>query len=294
MNSLTKPEAKSGILTVYLQRNRRSIFFSFCLALNYSFLIFHCGAQTLTAHAGSNISVCRYDSVKIGGNPSATGGVPPYTYSWQPATGLSVTTIANPKASPSATTPYTLTVKDSLGNTAVSSAITVAVLPLPLVSAGPDQTIISGTSTHLQASGAVKYFWSPNYNLSNQNIGAPMADPGTSTTYCLIGVDANGCANYDCMELDVIPSDYVEIYNAFTPNGDDVNDVLFIGNIERFPDNKIEVFNRNGKLVFQQAQYANDWNGKVDGTPLPCATYYVVFTLGNGKGKKEGAVTIIR
>ena len=69
---------------------------------------------------------------------------------------------------------------------------------------------------------------------------------------------------------------------------------MYIGNIERFPANKIEVFNRNGKLVYQQLQYANDWSGKVDGTPLPCATYYVVFTLGNGRGKKEAAVTIIR
>ncbi|TAL59654.1 MAG: T9SS type B sorting domain-containing protein, partial [Bacteroidetes bacterium] len=66
------------------------------------------------------------------------------------------------------------------------------------------------------------------------------------------------------------------------------------GNLGKFPDNKLEVFNRNGKIVFQASQYKNDWNGKVEGAELPCATYYVVLNLGNGNGKKQGAVTIIR
>jgi hypothetical protein len=67
-----------------------------------------------------------------------------------------------------------LAVKDSLGNTAVS-VITISLLPLPIVSAGSDQTISSGTSTNLYANGAVKYFWYPNYNLSNQNIATHRA-----------------------------------------------------------------------------------------------------------------------
>jgi gliding motility-associated-like protein len=260
---------------------------------NYRIFISNSFGQPLTAHAGSNTSVCLNDSVQIGGNPSATGGKPPYTYSWTPAATLNVSSAANPYAFPSSTTPYTLTVTDSTGSTAVS-AITVSVLPLPIVIAGPDQTIIGGTSTQLQASGAVNYFWSPVTNLSSQNSATPTADPGASITYCVAGVDAKGCVSFDCTEIAVIPSDTVIIYNAFTPNGDGANDVLYIGNIQRFPNNTIQVFNRNGKLVFQESPYKNSWSGKIDGEELPSATYYVVFDKGDGAGKAHGAVTIIR
>ena len=96
------------------------------------------------------------------------------------------------------------------------------------------------------------------------------------------------------MNIEVTPSDTVIIYNAFTPNGDGQNDNLYIGNIQKFSENRIEVFNRNGKIIYQTSPYKNDWNGKVDGADLPCATYYVVFIKGNGKGKASGSVTIIR
>jgi gliding motility-associated-like protein len=286
MSRSTKPADKT-------RKKGKLIFFWINLITAFLFFVSDCTAQSLTAHAGNNTSVCPGDSVKIGAHPSATGGTPPYTYSWLPATGLSLANDSNPNVSPPSSMPYTLTVQDVAGNTAIS-VINVTVLPSPKVSAGPNQTITSGTTTQLQATGALNYFWTPNYNISNQNTVSPEVDPGESTTYCLVGVDANGCANYDCVNIEVVPSDFVLIYNAFTPNGDGVNDVLFVGNIDRFPNNKIEVFNRNGKLVYQKSPYANDWNGKVDGTNLPCATYYVVFTLGDGKGKKEAAVTIIR
>ena len=263
------------------------------LALFTSSAIFRVFAQPLAAHAGSNVSVCINDSVQIGGSPAATGGTTPYTYSWTPVTGLDNPAAANPNAFPASATPYTLTVTDGAGNTS-SSVVSVALLPLPTVVAGPDQTIMGGTSTQLQASGAVNYFWSPDTSLSSQSSASPTADPGSSITYCVAGADNNGCVNFDCTELEVIPSDTVIIYNSFTPNGDGVNDFLYIGNIQQFPNNKTEVFNRNGKLVFVQSPYGNNWNGKVDGANLPCATYYVVFNKGDGKGKAQGAVTIIR
>lgn len=57
------------------------------------------------------------------------GGLPPYTYSWSPATGLSDPNIANPVANPASTTTYTLTVTDFL-NSSCSLSITINVLQL--------------------------------------------------------------------------------------------------------------------------------------------------------------------
>ncbi|KKP52757.1 MAG: Conserved beta helix fold protein [candidate division TM6 bacterium GW2011_GWF2_33_332] len=73
----------------------------------------------------SDKSICNGDNVTIGGSPTATGGTGVYTYAWSPATGLSSTTIANPVASPTTTTTYTVTVTDYTG--LVSSSGTVVV-----------------------------------------------------------------------------------------------------------------------------------------------------------------------
>lgn len=250
-------------------------------------------AQALTANAGSNTSVCEGDSVQLGGNPAATGGTPPYMYSWQPANGLSSSNSSNPNASPVSTATYSLTVTDSTGTTS-TGAITVTVHPKPIVVTGPDQTIQQGGNTTLQASGATNYFWYPTQGLVNQNTATPTAEPGSSTTYCVAGMNSRGCTNYDCTIIYVIPSDTIVQYNAFTPNGDGNNDFFYLGNIQKFSENKIEIYNRNGKLVYNASPYRNDWDGKIDGVELPCATYYYVLFPGNGKPKINGAVTLIR
>lgn len=68
--------------------------------------------STLQANAGADLGFCAAP-VTIGG--PATGGTAPYTYQWSPSAGLSNPNIANPQASPSATTAYVLTVTDATG-----------------------------------------------------------------------------------------------------------------------------------------------------------------------------------
>ena len=266
------------------------------LVFIFSFLIFNCEAQTLTANAGAAASLCMGDTMKIGGNPSATGGTPPYTYAWLPVTGLDFTSISNPNAFPTVATNYTLTVTDSTGATDTNIISITIKLPPPPVSVGANQTIKAGSITTLHATGIsiVQWVWSPTAGLSNANISNPVAEPGSTTTYCAAGIAANGCASFDCLIIDVIPSDTIIIYNAFSPNEDGVNDVMYFGNIQHFPANSVEVYNRYGKIIFQASPYKNDWDGKIEGTDIPCATYYVVFDPGDGSKKRNGAVTIIR
>lgn len=273
---------------------KQIFFLCVCIFLNFYFFSSSAFTQAISANAGTDQTICMFDTTTIGGTPAVIGGNSPYTYSWQPTSGLDLPNNPNPQAYPASPVNYTLTVTDGDGNIS-QDVVAISHNPLPTVSAGPDQTIIGGSNTILQgSSGTINYYWFPTSGLTNENTATPTAEPGSTTTYCVAGQDANGCVNYDCMILEVIPSDIVTLYNAFTPNGDGNNDVLFIGNIQKFPDNKLEVFNRNGKLVFQTSQYANTWDGKVDGAELPSATYYVVLNLGSGKGKVQGAVTIIR
>lgn len=68
-----------------------------------------------TANAGVDRSILYGHTMKLGGNPTANGGTPPYTYSWAPTTNLDDPTAARPKVRVTNTTTYTLIVTDAKG-----------------------------------------------------------------------------------------------------------------------------------------------------------------------------------
>jgi len=78
--------------------------------------------------------------------------------------------------------------------------------------------------------------------------------------------------------------------NAITPNGDGSNDQWFIEYILDYPENKVEIFNRRGQLVFEKESYANEFSG--DG--LPDGVYYYKIDLRNGSEIITGTLSIIR
>jgi len=86
----------------------------------------------------------------------------------------------------------------------------------------------------------------------------------------------------------------VSIPNTITPNGDSYNDFWIIENIEQFPDHIIQIFNRNGSLIFESNNYHNDWSGTYNGSDLPATTYYYIIDLGIGEGILKGDLSIIR
>ncbi|MDV6167856.1 gliding motility-associated C-terminal domain-containing protein [Flavobacterium sp. DG1-102-2] len=91
----------------------------------------------------------------------------------------------------------------------------------------------------------------------------------------------------------------LDIYSEFTPNGDGINDTFRIDCIESFANNKLEIYNRYGSLVYKKAAYANDFDGtaNVDGVVrrdemLPAGTYFYVLEVDGTK--KTGWVYIAR
>lgn len=77
----------------------------------------------------------------------------------------------------------------------------------------------------------------------------------------------------------------LKIPNAISPNGDGVNDEFIIPNLEYYPNNRLQIYNRWGALVYEKAPYKNDWDGRSNhssavGDQLPVATYYYVLSLG--------------
>lgn len=109
--------------------------------------------SSLTADAGSDVSICNGSSTTL----SASGGA---SYSWSPATGLSFSNIANPVANPSVTTTYTVTV--SSGGCSATDAVVVTVNPVPLasISTSGSTTFCAGDSVILTANAGSSYLWS--------------------------------------------------------------------------------------------------------------------------------------
>ena len=147
------------------------------------------------ADAGPDQSVCVGEEAQL----SATGGA---NYAWTPSGSLNNENIANPLATPSATTDYEVIVSDNVGCSAIDS-VTVTVNPLPTVDAGPDRTLCLGQTVQLTATGAGIYEWTPATGLSNANISNPTAAPAFPTEYVVEGTDANGCFNTDTVFVDV-------------------------------------------------------------------------------------------
>ncbi len=73
---------------------------------------------------------------------------------------------------------------------------------------------------------------------------------------------------------------------GFSPNGDGINDTWTIDNIYLYPNNTVKVFNRSGRMVFEQKAYKNTWNGISNkggnGERLPVGPYLFIIELNDG------------
>jgi gliding motility-associated-like protein len=93
--------------------------------------------------------------------------------------------------------------------------------------------------------------------------------------------DTNGCVTSEIIYIQTF--DPIPVINTFTPNGDGVNDVLSFKYLDLLPDNKLQVFDRWGKLAYEKNNYANDWSPK----DLRDGTYFYVLEITNpGYNKK--------
>lgn len=215
-----------------------------------------------------------------------------HNFSWSPTNGLSNPNSPRPVASPSVTTVYTLTVSDNQCPDNISMVRVTAFEP-PYVNAGQDTTIDEGQTITLIGQGATTYWWQPDYNIKYITTSQPDVWPITTVVYNLYSVDQHGCYNSDDVTVTVKNGDLLFFYSAFTPNADGDNDVFYIGNIEKYPDNNLKIYNRYGKLIYSATNYNNSWDGTYLGNLLPTGTYF--YILNDGKDTlHKGSVTILR
>lgn len=122
------------------------------------------------------------------------------------------------------------------------------------------------------------YDWSHNVNAHK-----PRENGLFAGDYLITVTDANGCAMDTVVRL--VDPEEVRLYNGLTPNGDGFNDTYVVPGVLYCSQAVLTVFNRWGNIVYEKANYKNDWYGQTtDGGVLPDGTYFVIF---EGCGNKQ-------
>ncbi|MEO6915689.1 MAG: PKD domain-containing protein [Chitinophagaceae bacterium] len=207
--------------------------------------------------------------------------------------GVSSTGLFNPGVATAGT--HIITYKYTSANSCINSKERIiTVFPTPMANAGPDRTVLEGGSITIAATGAPnsKYLWTPTRFLNNANSLDPVVNPTEDIKYLLSVVSGDGCTGTDEMSIVILKS--IKVPNAFSPNGDGINDTWRIQYLESYPGATVQVFNRYGQKVFSSVGYSREWNGTINGNPLPTGTYYWIIDPKNGRPSMNGSISIIR
>lgn len=149
---------------------------------------------------------------------------------------------------------------------------------------GPDLELCPGDEVWLDATlpRAVAYRWYDGVTEATHRVdksGALYVDAW----------DAAGCQVSDTVQVTVLEGDSIEVPNAFSPNGDGINDAFFVTGLGtgRWA---LTVYDRWGKERYFSPAYQNDWEGDA----LPVGAYYYVLRNAAGCGQRMGAVNLVR
>ncbi len=179
---------------------------------------------------------------------------------------------------------------------AITDTKNITVLNVPNVNIGPDTTMCPYSDpvplvNTVANSGNVQYLWSTGDTTSYTQA----TQPGI---YWLQISNASGCFAADSAQ--VFQSCYMDIPNAFTPNGDGANDYFFPRQLlaKQVTKFHMEIFNRWGEVIFQTNNISGrGWDGMFNGKAEPEGVYiYSIDAQINGypEEKIKGNVTLLR
>jgi gliding motility-associated-like protein len=246
----------------------------------------------------ASAGICVGDSVRL--SIQETNGAPADGWLWISAIGPQDPSGPSVVVSPGQTATYLAVGYDRVCNRSDTLKAVVTVHPNPTVTVSKTNDIgcVLGTAT-LNATGGVRYSWSPAGSLSDSTISDPVASTGTSTRYYVLVTDDNGCQTVDSVLVSVTKAGEnvgFPVPNAFTPNGDGVNDCFGIKYWGYAGEFELSVYNRSGARVFYTRNPQDCWDGTFNGKPQPAGTYVYMIkaTALCGEAFKKGTLELIR
>ena len=240
---------------------------------------------TAPAHVTVNTNnFCEATGVNLG-TPDATDN-------------CTIATIVNnaPSSFPVGTTVVTWTITDATGNfTTVTQNVTVVDTEAPVV-------VLQSAAVQLDANGVGVLTFEAIDNGSSDNCGIAAVSIDQTTFDCghvgfntvtVTITDNSGNQSEAQVVINVIASEACggsdiagpNVPDAFTPNGNSINDTWVIPGLEGYNTKEMAVYSRYGTLVYYSGAYANDWDGTLmgNGVAVPDGTYYYTLTLDGGK-----------
>ena len=256
--------------------------------------------------AGNNVAICLNNSTVLSGvithtTPGPTG-VPISDFVWTPKDSLSFDSALVVTAYPTKTTWYRLTVKTDSVNYGCAftsyDSVKVVLQPTVMAFAGKDTIAVKGGQHQLQGSGGTFYEWSsPSATILNPTLKNPFVVLNNDANFYLKVSDPIGCEGFDSVFVKVYNGPQYYMPNAFSPNGDGLNDVFRAIPVGISNTTYFRVFNRYGELMFETNQWLKGWDGTYKGKPQPSGAY-VWSVKGTDKDKKvvelQGSVMLVR
>ncbi len=180
----------------------------------------------------------------------------------------------------------------------------ITVFPLPVADFTPNPSVVKKsddpTWTILftdESQGASSILWDfgdPQSGAENASVLSPVNHSYSAENQyqvVLIVATDHGCLDTATKTVTII-DDILQFANVFTPNGDGVNDVFEIKNIEKYPESELKIFNRWGEEVYKNIGYKNDWDGL--GTPDGTYFYLLTYTFKGVNKVYRGTVSVVR
>jgi gliding motility-associated-like protein len=245
-------------------------------------------------------SICLGESIRL----YASGT---QLYQWSPTNEINNPSSALPTARLSKTTMFVVTGSDAYNCFVTKDSVKISVFPIPQVNAGNDLSLPAGILYRLNANispDVTSILWSPIENLSCSTCPAPFITPKTKTEYTIKVSNPAGCTNEDKITISVnCGTENIFIPNTFSPNGDGINDILYIRGTGATEINYFRIFNRWGQLVFERKALTTlnnpsaGWDGNLNGVQLPPDVYVYMADVKCDNGKTvtiKGDIMLVR
>ncbi|CAN5192282.1 hypothetical protein BH09BAC2_BH09BAC2_13470 [soil metagenome] len=198
------------------------------------------------------------------------------SWSWNfgdPSTNADTSHLKNPVYTYTTAANYsaTLTVTSNKGCIG-SIPLPVSITDKPELSTTNDTLICVIDTLQLNAIGTGTFFWTPAYNINNQNTASPLVSPKVPTTYYVTLTDPFGCSAVDSVFVDVTPQVTIKVSNDTTICLSDTVRLNTISNALKFQWNP-------------SIYLSSDTSRSTLTAPLTDITYVVTGTVGSCKAK---------
>jgi gliding motility-associated-like protein len=162
-----------------------------------------------------------------------------------------------------------------------------------------DTVLFPGQRIRLHGGNGLHHYWSPGTYVSDSTAENPIAyfpNPGIYKLHVSV-VSDSGCSGSNTITIDVIEHSEFAVPNAFSPNGDNVNDVLRPIPVKGSTLITFKIFDRWGKMVYNGGPADPGWNGTYKGTMQDMAVFFWTLEYEDTQGERHtmsGNVTLVR